>query len=251
MTDAVRLEHVQVHRGATLVIEDVSLVIARGSWYGVIGANGAGKTTLLRALGGRLPISAGTCILDGTDLSSRRTERAARIGFMPLSETLPDVLTGREVLDLVARNDGCWQQALDPLMPALGLANLLERNIGTLSAGMRQRLAIACAFARGQDLVILDEPFNSLDPVAGFDLRDSLRAMVDKGLTLITALHDMMTLMAVCDAGALIGSGRVALELAPDDLRTWRRDPLRFERELISLLRGRSDRADRPRHQGD
>ncbi len=238
MKGSVCLERLRVRRGPTLAVDDVALTIAPGIWYGVIGANGAGKTSLLRALAGRLPIASGVCKIDGIDLATDREARARRIGFMPKAEMLPGVLTGREVLDLVARRAGGWREALGPLTDALELTFLLDRKIATCSAGMRQRIAIGCAFAMGHDLVILDEPFNSLDPVVGFDLRQALRVKVERdGLTLITALHDMMTFIAACDAGVLLGNGRVSLLLGGKDLAEGRADPVRFERHLIDVLR--------------
>ncbi|MFT6571096.1 MAG: ABC-type multidrug transport system ATPase subunit [Sphingomonas echinoides] len=123
------------------------------------------------------------------------------------------------------------------LQAALGLAPLLDRWIGDCSAGMRQRIAIAAAFAGGHALVILDEPFNWLDPVAMFDLRETLRGMVDNGLTLVTALHDLATLATACDAGLMLADGRVAMTLDEDMLQAAARDPRAFERRTIDLLR--------------
>ncbi len=126
---------------------------------------------------------------------------------------------------------------LGTLNDALGLGPLLDRWIGDCSAGMRQRIAIASAFAGGRTLVILDEPFNWLDPVAMFDLRQALRAMVDDGLTLVTALHDLGTLASVCDAGLMLADGKVAMTLSEDTLRSAARHPQAFERQTINLLR--------------
>jgi len=85
--------------------------------------------------------------------------------------------------------------------------------------------------------VILDEPFNWLDPVAIFDLRQALRGMVDHGLTLITALHDLGTLVSACDAGLMLADGKVAMTLDDNMARTAARDPQAFERDMIGPLR--------------
>ncbi len=129
---------------------------------------------------------------------------------------------------------------LGKLHEALGLAPLLDRWIGDCSAGMRQRIAIAGAFAGGHSLVILDEPFNWLDPVAIFDLREVLRDRVDAGLTLITALHDLGTLASACDAGLMLAYGKVALALGEDMLRVAAQNPQAFERQTIDRLRSGS-----------
>lgn len=85
--------------------------------------------------------------------------------------------------------------------------------------------------------MILDEPFNWLDPVAVFDLRQSLRAMVDNGLTLMTALHDLGTLAVACDAGIMLASGNVAMELDSRLLKIAAQNPKAFERQTIDRLR--------------
>ncbi len=237
MKSAVQLVGTAVERGGARVVDDVSLTVAQGAWFGLIGANGSGKTSLLRALGGRLPFDGGSCLVNGEDLTMGRTERATRFGFSPPTEKLPNALRARDVLALVGGDIDHVRARLGPVYSALGLAPLLNRWIGDCSAGMRQRIAIATAFASGQPLVILDEPFNWLDPVATFDLREALRQMVDEGLTLITAVHDLGTLASGCDAGLMLADGKVVVALDEDVLRTAARDPQAFERQMIDLLR--------------
>lgn len=237
MNPAVLLAMSVVERNGQRVVHDVDLTVARGSWFGVIGANGSGKTSLLRALAGRLPFAAGSCLIEGEDLAADRASRAQRFGFSPPADKLPDALRARAVLEFVGGDIDGVRSRLGALHSALGLDPLLDRWIGDCSAGMRQRIAIAAAFAGGHSLVVLDEPFNWLDPVAIFDLRETLRVMVDGGLTLVTALHDLGTLATACDAGLMLADGRVAMTLDEDTLQTAARDPRAFERHTIDLLR--------------
>lgn len=240
MSAAVRLVDATVDRNGRRVVGGVDLAIAHGSWFGVIGANGSGKTSLLRALAGRLPFAGGSCRVDGDELAADRLERARRFGFSVPTDRLPDTLRGRDVLALAGDDLDDVRARLGPLYDALGLAPLLDCWIGNCSAGMRQRLAIAAAFAAGQRLVVLDEPFNWLDPVATFDVREGLRAMVDSGLTLVTALHDLGTLAAMCDAGVMLAEGRVAMALDAPMLSTAAQDPRGFERRMVARLRSGS-----------
>ena len=237
MTPIIDLTAVSVDRAGERVVHSVDLTIAAGSWFGLIGANGSGKTSLLRALAGRLPFASGSCRIDGEELIADRPARATHFGFSPPADMLPDSLRGREVLDLVGGDIATIWSRLGPLHAVLGLDALLDRWIGDCSAGMRQRIAIALAFAQGHTRVILDEPFNWLDPVAVFDLRQSLRAMVDNGLTLMTALHDLGTLAVSCDAGIMLAGGNVAMDLDSRLLKTAARDPQAFERQTIDRLR--------------
>jgi ABC-type multidrug transport system ATPase subunit len=230
-------ERLRIERGATVAVDGVDLAVEAGCWLGVIGANGSGKTSLLRAIAGRLPIAAGRLAVDGCDVAGDRAARAERIGFAPPVEMLPAALRARDVLALAGGDLAAALERLGPLRSALAIDGLVDRVIGTCSAGMRQRIAIACAFAGGRDAVVLDEPFNWLDPVAAYDVRTALRSMVDEGLLLVTALHDLATLVAACDRGLLLSAGRVALAIDQAELTDARRDPGAFERRMIAALR--------------
>ncbi|MBU2588612.1 MAG: ABC transporter ATP-binding protein [Alphaproteobacteria bacterium] len=237
MTNALAITGLTVNRSGRPIVQDVSAAIARASWFGVIGANGSGKTTLLRAIAGRLPICGGSCMVFGEEQADDRGARAQIIGFAPPIEHLPALLRVHELLDLAGdpvevqqeRNAGLWQ--------ALGIGELLDVPAGECSSGMRQRAALALAFAVPSRIVILDEPFNWLDPVAAFDVRAALAQMVNRGLTLITALHDLTTLCGFCDSGIVLTKGRLSLQLDEPRLRAGRNDAARFERELVAALR--------------
>lgn len=237
MTTLLQLADASVNRHAARVVTDVTFSVRQGTWFGLIGANGSGKTTLLRAIAGRLPFAGGTCLIDGAETVADRMNRAAQIGFSPPAEKLPNSLAGREVLELVGGPLETLWPHLGPLRTALQLDALLDCRMGECSAGMRQRIAIATAFARGQRLVVLDEPLNWLDPVAIFEVRQALRAMVDNGLTLLTALHDLTTLATNCDTGLLLANGRVTLRLDEQNLKAASEDLHDFERRTIALLR--------------
>lgn len=231
------LDSLVVRRSGAAVIHDVSLEMGEGRWFGILGANGSGKTSLLRAVAGRLDIVGGRCQLDEVDVTADRHARAAAIGFAPPVESLPAALSVRDVLAILAGSPDEALRALGPLNDVLAIESLLDRRIGACSAGMRQRLSLACAFASGSRVVILDEPFNWLDPVAAFDLREALRGEVQRGLTLVTALHDLTTFTTACDAGALLGAGRVLLDVTGPMLAAAAARPAEFERDAIVRLR--------------
>jgi ABC-type multidrug transport system ATPase subunit len=219
----------------------VDLAIEPGRWTGLIGANGSGKTSLLRALAGRIETQGGRIIVDGEDRSPDRAWRARNIGFAPDASALPATLSGRELFAILA-DEIPGETDADPLRPlrrALDFDPFLDRGIGALSAGMRQRLAIFCAFLDRPRAAILDEPFNWLDPICAFDTKEALKVVVaGEGLTLITALHETATLVGNCEAGLLLADGRLGLRLGPAEIAAGRRDYPAFEASIIASLRG-------------
>lgn len=236
----VEVRELLVERGATRAVDGVSVRIEGGRWTGLVGANGSGKTSFLRALGGRGEAAGGAILVDGVDRTGDRAWRARSFGFAPDASALPESLTGRELFSIAATGQTAQEPngCVDALRRALAFDAFLDRRIGSLSAGMRQRLAIFCAFLNRPRLVILDEPFNWLDPVCAFDTRVALRALVNReAITLVTALHDTATLLHHCDTGLLLSAGRVARRLSADDLRRGAGDYARFETELIGALR--------------
>lgn len=235
--DAVILDAVAVVRDGRTVVHRVSASISHGSWFGVVGANGSGKTTLLRALAGRLPFEDGRCLVRGEDRTTDRAGRARVIGFAPPIEHLPGALRIRDLLKLAGGDVDAQQARNANLWDALGIERLMSRRVEECSSGMRQRAAIALAFATDTPIVILDEPFNWIDPVAAFDVRSVLADMVGPRLTLITALHDLTTLCGSCKEGVVMAQGAISLALSTDQLRTGQRDIVAFERQMIAALR--------------
>jgi ABC-2 type transport system ATP-binding protein len=236
----IAVEHLVVRRGGAAAVNDVSFAVPPACWTGIVGANGSGKTSLLRGLAGRLEIHGGEILIDGVDRTADRAWRARNLGFGPELAALPPSLTGAELFTIVAPE---WREAvrsggLSELRDALAFDAFLAERIGALSAGMRQRLAIFSAFLRAPSGVILDEPFNWLDPVCAYDTRAALRRLVDEGLTLCTALHETATLVGFCDSGLLLSQGRVGGRLEAADLARGRQDYGAFEADMIAVLRG-------------
>lgn len=237
-----------VRRGGMAAVNGVSFAAPAACWTGIVGANGSGKTSLLRGLAGRLETHGGAIVVEGGDRAGDRAWRAAHFGFAPELAALPASVTGAELFAIVAPG---WREAvrssgLAALRDALAFDGFLGERIGALSAGMRQRLAIFCAFLRAPAAVILDEPFNWLDPVCAYDTRAALRRLVDEGLTLCTALHETATLVGFCDAGLLLADGRVGRRLDRSDLERGRQDHGAFEADMIAALRGFGGPATRP-----
>lgn len=238
MVSGLAVEGMSVRRGGRRVVHDVSLTTPKGVWCGLIGVNGAGKTTLLRAIAGRLPVEAGQVRLDGEPLATAR-ERAGRIAISTAPERLPGAMTVRGLIREVARAHGteAAPERLNGLITTLALEEIYDRPIYRLSAGQRQRAAIHLAFLGAPEVVLLDEPFNALDPLIAFELKRALKALAASGLTLITALHDLPTVALHCDQGWLLSNGRLVETFEGASFAEARRDPGEFEATVLNRWR--------------
>ena len=238
MTSGLKIESLSVARGGQIVLSDIDLEVPRGAWCGLIGVNGAGKTTLLRAVAGRLAQDQGAVCVEGVRLDRPR-DRARHIGLSVSPERLPDVPTVARLLAEVARAHGVPERPdqLAPLWRALVLDELIDRPIHILSAGQKQRLGIHLAFMGAPSVVLLDEPFNALDPLIAFDLKRVLKAMAADGLTIVTAMHDLAIMALHCSHGLLLSHGRLAEVFDAEVLAVARRDPAAFEASVLDRWR--------------
>lgn len=228
--------------GGAPAVRSVSFELAAGRWTGLIGANGSGKTTLLRCLAGRRRPWSGRIEIDGRDLAGDARARVERIGWSPPPDSLPTSVTVSALIGLLeqARRSPAPDTTASLMAEALQLESIAAAPIGALSSGQKQRVAIRTAFVGSPRIVLLDEPFNWLDPAAAYDVKAALRrATAEHGLTLLTALHDTAALALCCDAGLLMSEGRMALEIATADLKAAREDLGAFETAIVSRLRAR------------
>lgn len=224
-----RADGLCVSIGTKRIVSDIGFSVAAGQWFGLLGANGSGKTTLLRAMNGRLSIEKGSLKLGGREMARDTRARAWRFGFAAAPDTLPGELTCKELIELVSQARAAPAREPAALYEALGIADLEKVAIWRMSAGMRQRVALFTAFIGEPDAMLLDEPFNWLDPVAAHDLKKALAAWVKAGRILITALHDIAAFATRCDAGLLIHEGRVIRAFGEAAMSTGRGDVMGFE----------------------
>lgn len=193
-----------------VVVDRVSLRVARGRICGFLGPNGSGKTTTIRLLCGLLTPDAGhgTCL--GLDIASHATEIKRQVGYMTQRFGLYEDLSIRQNLDFIARlfELPARRAAVDQALQQLGLVERQQQLAGTLSGGWKQRLALAACLLHGPRLLLLDEPTAGVDPKARRDFWDQIRCLADDGMTVLVSTHYMDEAQR-CDELVYIAYGRV------------------------------------------
>lgn len=204
-----------VYRGFTkryhdvVAVDSLHLTIDRGETLVLVGPNGSGKTTLLKGAAGLVRATAGEIAIGGQDVA--RHGRAARssAGYMPQRLGFPEGATPREILRLVARLRDADLPSPVALLERVGLEDVLDRQIETLSGGMRQRLGLAVALLGDPEVLLLDEPSAALDPTGALLIRDLLCALSRQGKTILISSHDLAEVEAVADRLAVLVAGRL------------------------------------------
>lgn len=201
------------------VLSDVTLEVPAGEVIGIVGKNGAGKSTLFDLLlGFAVPTTGVSFVFEELSKSLTATAKA-RIGFVPQQDELVGVLTGAQHLALIASMHDRWDQALiDRLASEWEVP--LDRRIGQLSGGERQKLSTLCALGHRPDLLILDEPASSLDPLARRRfMREILEIASDASRTLIYATHIVSDLERVANRIWVLREGRLVWQGGLDELK--------------------------------
>ena len=196
--------------GTTVAVDNVELLVPRGSAFGYLGPNGAGKTTLIRVLLGLTRASSGTMSLLGIPVPGQRTAALARVGAIVDEPRFHGHLTGRENLRLLAaaRANGASGR-IGPALERVGLTGRADDKVAAYSMGMRQRLGLAACLLGDPELLILDEPMNGLDPAGMHEMRDMIRALVAEGRTVVLSSHLLDEVERTCDHVAIVDHGRV------------------------------------------
>ncbi len=214
---ALRISNLHKSYGLAVALADLSLDIAAGEFFGLVGANGAGKTTLIKCMLDFCDIQSGTIEIFG--MPHRQTAARGRLGFLPERFVPPHYLNGRDFLRYLAE---LHRQPYDEsravtMLAALELdAGALAKPVRAYSKGMTQKLGLAACLLSGKDMLILDEPTSGLDPKARALLKRELKARHATGCTVLMtthALHDvgeMCGRMAVVDRGQLRFAGTPA-----------------------------------------
>ena len=205
------------------VLKDVSFQVADGELVGLIGLNGAGKSTTIKEIIGLLTPYEGQILIDGQTIQVQAEAYRKKIGFIPETPSLYEELTLKEHLEVVAlAYDLDWDAAFEraeKLLKLFRLEEKLEWFPVHFSKGMKQKVMIICAFMVQPSLLIVDEPFLGLDPVAIQDLIDLLEEEKKRGTSILMSTHVLDSAEKMCDRFVILHQGQVLADGNLDQLR--------------------------------
>ena len=204
MDNSLIITSVNKFRGKTQVLEDIDLTVAPGERLALLGHNGAGKSTLIKSILGLTPIHGGSISINGAAPGSAAARKDT--AFLPEAVSFHPALTGREQLNLFANLSGASAD-VPALLERVGLADALDRRIGTYSKGMRQRLGLAQVLLGRPKVALLDEPTSGLDPISRQDLYAIIDELAEQGTAVLIASHALTKVEARTDRIAILRKG--------------------------------------------
>ena len=206
------------------VIDQLELAIPKGTIHGLIGSNGAGKTTTLKILSGLLPATSGTVRINDLYLGQSNQKYKEFIGYVPETPVLYGALTVRETLEFVAslyyRDYDFAEKQVQNNIDLFNLGEIEKEYTKNISRGETQRVVLASVMVHNPDIILLDEPFYTLDPYSQKTLRMLLREKRDEGKTILLATHLLDLAETMCDSITLLSKGKTLFEGGIEKIKT-------------------------------
>lgn len=226
--------------GQKVAVDRINLDIPSGSFYGLVGRNGAGKTTTISMVTGMLKPNEGTAYVRGIDMWADPLKAKAHLGVLPDGVHLFDKLTGEQLITYSGYLHGIDKETVasrvKDLLTAMDLTDAAGRAVADYSAGMTKKIALAAALVHAPSVLILDEPFEAVDPVSAANIQDILRGFVASGGTVIISSHVMDLVQRLCDHVAVMDSGRILAAGTVDEVRAG----VSLEERFVQLVGGRT-----------
>jgi ABC-2 type transport system ATP-binding protein len=226
--------------GETIAVAGIDLAVEAGSFYGIVGPNGAGKTTTLSMVTGLLRPDSGKVLVHGVDVWSDPVAAKRNMGVLPDRLRLFDRLTGAQLLFYSGTLRGLDEETVRvrtaDLAHAFGFEDALNRLVTDYSAGMSKKIALAAAMIHSPRLLVLDEPFESVDPVSAANVTQILRTYVNSGGTVVVSSHSMDLIQRICDHVAVVVHGAILDSGTMDFVRKGKT----LEERFVELAGGRT-----------
>lgn len=222
--------------GEKVAVDHVDLAVPKGSFFGLVGPNGAGKTTSLSMGVGLLRPHAGRARIFGVDVWAEPMAARRLVGVLPDNLAMPERLTGREVLTYLGLLRGMdedeVEQRAGELLDVLELSGAATTVVIEYSAGMRKKIGLATALLHAPRLLVLDEPFEAVDPISAMTIRGILERFVAGGGSVVISSHVMALVEQICDHVGIMADGNVVADGPLDDVR----DGLSLEQRFVEMV---------------
>jgi len=211
-------------RGGRLVVNDVSLSVDRGEVVGLLGPNGAGKTTTFRMVIGMLTADAGRVLFRGQDITGLPMYQRARrgMGYLAQESSIFARLTVEQnilaVLEAMKISRQERRERCRQLLSRLNLGHLAKSRAGNLSGGERRRLEITRGLVTRPALILLDEPFSGVDPIAVFEIRTIILRLRKNGIGILLTDHSVREVLSITDRSYIINNGKVLVAGTPEEI---------------------------------
>lgn len=208
--------------GPFVAVENISFAIPKGQVVAFLGPNGAGKTTMMRMLTGYLAPSVGSATVAGFDVRSDRIEASRHLGYLPENGPMYPEMTPLEFLSFFGEaremNAASLRSRIDEVVTSCALELVIEKPIGKLSKGLRQRVGLAQALLHDPDVLVMDEPTAGLDPNQIRQFRENIRQL-GRTKTLLISTHILHEAEATADRVLLVNNGQLVFDGTVDQLR--------------------------------
>jgi ABC-2 type transport system ATP-binding protein len=219
----IEVQHLVKKFGTLTAVNDVSLSVARGEFFSILGPNAAGKTTLIKLLAGLLKPTSGSARVAGFDVQTDPLEARRRLAYVPDFPFLYDKLTAWEFLrfsgQIFHMSEARIQSASSELIPRFNLEAFLEKPIEGLSHGTRQRVAIVSALLHDPEVFVIDEPMVGLDPQHARVVKDILKERTEKGVTVFLSTHQLDVAEEMADRIGIMHQGKLVAIGTAEELR--------------------------------
>lgn len=210
------MENVRKSYDQTTALDGLNLSIDKGQLYGFVGPNGAGKTTAIKMIAGLLLPDSGIIRVDGIDGVKENETLKDRIGYVPDFFGVYDNLKTREYMEFFASIYGIEgkkaRTIIRELLELVNLSDKAEEYVDHLSRGMKQRLCVARSLIHDPSLLVLDEPASGLDPRARYEMKNILKDLITRGMTILISSHILPELAQMCTNVGIIDKGKLVME---------------------------------------
>lgn len=222
----IELVHVTKRFGDFVAVENISLAVPQGEFFGFLGPNGAGKTTTIKMMAGLFSPTTGTIMINGHDTVREPLDAKKSLSYLPDQPFLYDKLTGREFLYFVAGlfkiDKRLAHRKIDELIGQFEIGEWIDKRTEEYSQGMRQRVTICGAFLHDPRTIIIDEPMVGLDPRSARIVKDALKARSREGTTIFMSTHSLEIVEELCDRVGIVKDGKLIFVDTLDRLKQYK-----------------------------